>query len=79
MSWEIIIRLRHNKEEEIRKICEDFKKTSESKKEKFIYSIDDNVLTITGCKDKKHAHRIKFWFQRKFPDKVIYGIVKEIK
>lgn len=78
MKYSAIIRLRHNKNKEVRKICEDFKKTSESKGEKFIYNIKDNVLEITGCKDVKHAYRIRFWFEKKLPELVTYSFVKKI-
>ena len=79
MRYKTIIRIRYNKEKEVRKICEDFKKTSENAGEKFIYEINNNILTISGCKDVKHAYRISGWFERNFPDKVIYGIVKKIE
>ena len=74
----VIVRLRH-KHEKIKKICEDFKRTSESSGEPLEYEIEGNRLIITGCKDKRHAYRIrKFWQKPDFKNLVIYALVKEI-
>lgn len=55
----------------------DFKKTSESKGEKLNFEIKKGFIEIDGFKDEKHAYRTKFWFERKFPKEVIYGVVKK--
>ena len=75
-----IIRLKHGKEEEVRKICEDFKKTSESKREPFEYEIKENKLIITKNRDVKQAYRrMKFFQKPDFKNLVIYTFVKKIE
>ncbi len=70
----VIVRLRHNKEKEILKICKDFKITSESKGEPFEYKIENNKLIITRNRDIKQAYRRKRWFE-KLNDLVIYAYI----
>jgi len=72
----VVVRIRHDKEKEILKICEDFKKTSESKGEPFEYEIEGNKLTITKNKDVKQAYRRKGWFG-KLNNLVIYSYVEK--
>jgi len=93
MVYKTIIRIKYGKENEILKICEDFKKTSEGKGEPFEYEIKGNKLIITKNRDVKQACRRKYWFEWKkvkdtqgklikiprFPELVIYGVVKEEK
>ncbi len=75
----VILRIRNDKLEELKKILADFKNTSESKGESLQYVIDENErkVEISGCKDLKHAYRIKWWFVNKFKDAVIYGMVEK--